>query len=388
MSSPSSRSPSASARVADDLQTVRIVGVLSGEQSRCWDQLVESVEQVDVAQLHAWSRVRASAGFSTMYVLVRSDGVILAGAQVLTRRFPLVGSIGYLSYGPIIAASVNDRAAACTAVCAGLRDLMREGRIRLLFVQPPDGADDVSAELLRLGFRRSDAGIAPTASLRVDLTKSVEELRAGLSKRMRTWTSAWPKRGVSVRLGTEADLPLFADLLAQSAQHQGYVPMSIDYLRTQYGALAPTGNAVLFVGEVDGNPVAVDLFTRCSGMLRDRLRGFDRHSEAANLKVPAAIKWHAMLWARTQGLHWLDFGGLAPDVARTLIDGGQLDHSTVSGSDAFKLSFGGEAYFLPPAVELARPRQLLGLYDITRRSERGRSMLDTARRQLRGGRRH
>ncbi len=367
------------------LQTTFASGELDPGEGLVWDRFVDTVDQSDVAQMHSWSRVRAAAGYSPEYVLIRSAGELVAGAQVLTRHLPVVGSIGYVPYGPVIGGLLEDREATCMAICEGLIAIVAQRRIRILFVQPPAGTEDVSMRLLELGFRQSAAGIAPQASLRIDLDVGVEELRGNLNKRLRSWTNSWSGRGVTVRLGGPDDLPRLADLLAKSAVHQGFEPMSLEYLERQYGELAARGSSVFFVGEVHGQAVAVDLFTSSGGMLRDRLIGMDRESEAANLSVPGAIKWHAILWAREQGLRWFDFGGIQTDLAASLVAGRVPGHDDVNGSDRFKLSFGGEAYLLPPAVELARPALLLKGYDLAQSSERGRKAVRGLRRRLRGG---
>jgi hypothetical protein len=132
--------------------------------------------------------------------------------------------------------------------------------------------------------------------------------------------------------------------------------------------------------------MAADLYTRCGGVLRDRLIGFDRESEASKLSVPAALKWYAMLWAKSQGIPWFDFGGMRAENAEALLAGRSLDQAAAGGSDFFKISFGGEPYLMPPAVEEARPRQALLLYDLAHRSERGRTLVSRLQRRLRGGR--
>ena len=119
---------------------------------------------------------------------------------------------------------------------------------------------------------------------------------------------------------------------------------------------------MLFIGEVGGEPVAANLFTACGGALRDRLTGFDRGSDAAHLHVPGAVMWNTMLWAKEHGFRWFDFGGVRPEVARTLLAGKALDDETVIGADRFKLTFGASPYEMPPAVALARPAFLLHAY--------------------------
>src|SRR3954451_6536364 len=76
--------------------------------------------------------------------------------------------------------------------------------------------------------------------------------------------------------------------MADSARRQNFVAPPDDYVHTLYRELAATGNAALFVGRVDGVPVAADVVTICGGMIRGRLTGFERGEETAGLSVPAA----------------------------------------------------------------------------------------------------
>jgi hypothetical protein len=59
--------------------------------------------------------------------------------------------------------------------------------------------------------------------------------------------------------------------------------------RADHSALAPSGSAVLFVGELAGEAVAATLYTRCGGVLRARLTGLDRDTDALKMNVPSAI---------------------------------------------------------------------------------------------------
>ncbi len=367
---------------------VSVVGTVRPDQDTlvAWDRLVLEAPYSDVTQLVAWARLRRAAGFTPFYVLAyRDGGELVAGAQVLERHIPLLGRIGYVSNGPVIAPDTLARGPTCHAMATALRNLGRR-RLRMLFVQPPEGADDVSDELLRSGFRPSNAGIAPVGSIRVDLTRSVEELRHGLSKRLRTWTRRWSQRGVTVRLGDERDVTLLAGLVGQSARHQGYEPLPAAYLRTMYTELAAVGGVALFVAEVHDRPVATELYTICGGTVRSRLTGLDRTGDAAKLSVAGALTWTAMQWAKERGQHWFDFGGLDQDTLQGLLVDGAHDIETWPSAERFKLQFGGAAFRYPPAVELIRSPLLRHGYDLARRSTRGRRLLAVAARALRGRR--
>jgi lipid II:glycine glycyltransferase (peptidoglycan interpeptide bridge formation enzyme) len=352
---------------------------------RAWDLLVDRTPGTDVTQLSVWAGLRSRVGFTPLYLLAYRDGELVGGAQILTRRVPVLGLVGYLPYGPLIspdaAASADVRRALVDAVAA-----LGQRRLRILFVQPPEGAQDTSDELRHRGFRPSSAGIAPQGSIRIDLTEDLAKIRSRFGKRLKSWTNRWESRGVTVRAGDERDIPLLAELMTSSAQHQGYTPLPLDYMMALYRELAATGHAVLYVGEVDGVPVAADLMTGCGDMVRGRLSGFDRSGEAMRLSVPAAIRWEMIKWAKEQGYRWFDFGGLRPETLAALLDSSDYSADTVPTADQPKVTFGGTAFRYPSPVEMIRPAVLRTLYDVAWRSATGRRLFADVKSLLRGSR--
>lgn len=373
----------------------RVEVVVTAEPSSAavaeWSRLVTDTPGSDVTQLPGWARLRGTVGFNARYILAYVDtgagSELVGGAQVLERSLPILGRVGYLPYGPVIAEGhrcTGDQAVAYATVAEALNDALAElgrRRLRVLFVQPPPGAEAVSRGLLKRGFRTSEANIAPGQSLRLDLNRDLAEIRAGLSKRLRTWTNRWTSRGVVVREAVEADLPLLADLLARTGEHQGFAAVTDDYLRT---LLAELPGTVSFVGELDGAPVAAALFTRCSDTLKLRFAGMDRDEAVAKRNVPAAVQWHAIKWARDAGLRWFDFGGISAEAAERLDTDGRRD--TLRGVDRFKAGFGGQIYRCPPAVEMIPGRLPRLGYDLTRRWPAGQRAIELAKRVLRTGR--
>ena len=347
-----------------------------------WDELVRTVPGSDVAQLSGWADVRRAADFEPLFLFVRRSEDLIGGALVLQRKVPVVGMVGYVPYGPLISPDVDPESLS-TVLAVVLRQFARQ-TTKVLFIQPPLGGGHLSGELQRLGFRPSNAGIAPTASLRLDLAQDEDTLRAGLRKRLRTWTRAWPKRGVSVRRGTQDDVALLSRLYAASAQHQGFEPLSFDYLATLYSLLAADGHAELFIGEVEGAAVAARLYTSCGGVLKQRLIGMDRDSEAARLNVPAAVEWEAIRWAKTNGHQWFDFGGIR-EAAVPVIEK-HADMSKLTNSEVFKASFGGTPFRYPEAVEIISSPVIRGGYDLAMRWPRGRRVAYRAASMLRSGR--
>jgi lipid II:glycine glycyltransferase (peptidoglycan interpeptide bridge formation enzyme) len=206
----------------------------------------------------------------------------------------------------------------------------------MLFIQPHFGDTRLAEELIDLGFRPSKVNIAPAASLRIDLARDVQDIHAGMKRKLRKWSRRWPTCGVTVRTGGSADIPLLARLIAKSAALQNYQPLSEKYIEHLYGTLAPSGHAVLFVGDLDGEPVAATLYTRCRGVLRARLTGLDRDTDALKLNIPSAIAWHAILWAREQGLRWYDFGGISAETAEAFLAGNPSTNRAPAAATSLK----------------------------------------------------
>lgn len=345
-----------------------------------WDRIVCTTPGTDVTQLSAWARLRGRVGYTPEYLLAYQRGRLVGGALILRRRLVGVAGIGYLPYGPLISPDAPSpqpvRQALEDAVVAVANELL------MLVVQPPENGHEFSHGLLARGFRPSLAGIAPSGSMRVDLSGSEQQLRAGAKRRLRPAATLWASDAVTVRHGDERDISLLAELIAHSAHAHGYQPYSVDYLRAMYQELA--GQVRLFIGEAGGVPVAADLVTSCGDMVRGRLIGFDRTGQARRLGVPAAVTWEIIRWAKEQGYRWYDFGGLPESVLRDMIDHGVRHNPEWPSTTRAKLGWGATAFRYPPPVEVIRPNLARITYDVIQRYDRGQRLANTARQLLRG----
>ena len=115
---------------------------------RAWDLLVDRTPGTDVTQLSVWAGLRGRVGFTPLYLLAYRSGELVGGAQILTRRVPVLGVVGYLPYGPLVApdteAPADVRRALVDAVVALGRTPSKEGaavlrRIRVRTAEVVDG---------------------------------------------------------------------------------------------------------------------------------------------------------------------------------------------------------------------------------------------------------
>jgi hypothetical protein len=122
--------------------------------------------------------------------------------------------------------------------------------------------------------------------------------------------------------------------------------------------------------------VAVQLCTGCGGTLTARMTGLDRSSPGAQLRVPAAVIWSAMLWGKQNGYYRFDLGSVDERSMAVLEAGGPVDD--IQSSDQIKVNFGGRPFRYPQAVEFIAPPVLRLAWDLAHRSRVGRMVLARA----------
>lgn len=297
------------------------------------------------------------------------------------RRLLGVLPVCYLPYGPLVDQSRTDASLIAEAL---LREIARLARsASMTFVQPPEGAEFMTDALLARGFRLSNAGIAPPGSYRLDLTRSLDEIRGGFSKRLKSWTNRWESKGVTVRRGDDRDLPILFELVAGTAGRQGFPAPSFEQLNAVYHELAPGDHVALFIGEFNGEPVAADLVTMLGCVVQGRRCGFDSSGPAGRFSVPAAVRWHIIKWAKNHGYRWLDFGGLPEKMLSDMLDRGVRNSDDWPSAHRTKLSFNGVPFRYPAAVELVRPFPVRWTYDIAQRNSYGQRLIGRLKAALR-----
>ena len=67
-----------------------------------WDAFVMSIPGGLYQQSTPWARVKERAGWSATRVALGTGGRVVAGAQLLVRRLPIFGGIGYVPNGPLV----------------------------------------------------------------------------------------------------------------------------------------------------------------------------------------------------------------------------------------------------------------------------------------------
>jgi peptidoglycan pentaglycine glycine transferase (the first glycine) len=308
-----------------------------------WDRALLALPNPHVLQSWAWGAFKSRQGWQAMPFLFQSEGQTAAVAMVLRRRLPLLpASVLYVPRGPAL--DWHDAALAAQVLGELERLARRQGAI-LLKIDPdvyyPDAAPAFSSrpacaphlsDLLRArGWQPSAQPIQFANTVLLDLEHSEEDLLASMKSKSRYNTRLARRRGVTVRLGTGADLPLFFDLYAETAGRDGFPIRPRAYYLDAWASFLELGRARLLLAEVEGEAVA-GLILLLFGPTAWYMYGASstRHRERMPNNL---LQWEAIRQAQEAGCSLYDLWG-APD---------RLDESDpMWGVYRFKLGLGGE----------------------------------------------
>ena len=287
-----------------------------------WDSVAAHGPGGHVMQSSAWAAIREGQGWSAEFLRP-------AGAHALVLWRPLPGGLrfGYCPRGPV--ASSEQLADVLRALAA--RAKATSGAL-VLKVDAERTAEDWSAPLRDAGFTRGPDIQPVVATLLLTLSKTEDELLAGMDKDTR-WSIRQPeKRGVTIYQGaTDEDLDAFYDLYAVTGRRAGFITRTAFYYRTVWRTLIEARLATLWLAGHDDRPVAGSMVWHCG----DRELYMYGATNEAGRKVYAAygLLWRAISEGRRRGATTFDFGGIPVD------PGDATD--PMHGPYLFKKGFGG-----------------------------------------------
>jgi peptidoglycan pentaglycine glycine transferase (the first glycine) len=318
-----------------------------------WDAFLETRPDGCYQQSSLWARGKAAQGWKPLRLVVKNRGEILGGVQALLRPLPLLGAAGYVSKGPVTASGdpvVEE------FVLDQLDRVARAEHILSLKVQPPRGSESVVQRLLERGARPSTVTVTPPATWRLDLRPDPEDILAQMHRTARYNIRRAERKGVIVRVGTEADIPTFERVRKIHAERRGYGPAPRGYYRRLWSIFGD--HYRIFLAEYEGQVLAV----RSNIIFGDIVyaqhlvdNGLHR-----NLNAPSLLHWKAMQYGKERGCTWYDFGGIEMHIARAIMNDEPISDTKAGRAAEFKRSFGGQLVLRPRAYDVSYlwPRRL------------------------------
>lgn len=315
-----------------------------------WDNFLAAIPGNHHAQTSRWGELKTLAHGRFVLLLERRDGDIAAGVQVLMRRVPLLGDIGYVARGPVLA---EPDPCVTDALLQALHQLSRQLGLRYLLVQPPDGEEDLEDRLSDYDFSPSCFAPQPTATVRVDLQPDEETLFVRIKKRTRHLVRHGRASGLTVREGDVEDLPTFHQLLSATAERQEFTPPPLRYFESMWQLLAPNGWIGLFLVEHDGDPISAQLVIPFGDTVVVKSKGWSGND--SSLGPNQLLDWETMMWSKRSGFHYYDLEGIDHGLAVALKSGAGAVTPQEHGRTYFKLSYGGDVVLEPGGYEYLAP---------------------------------
>lgn len=315
-----------------------------------WDTFLAETSGSHYVQSTAWARLKAPHGWRALRVTIVRGKHIVAGAQLLMRPLPLVGSIGYVPKGPLVADPAPELQ---RYLLDELHLVARAQRVRYLAVQPAR-TGHTTVDLLRSqGFEpQPKLGTCP-ATLLIDLSQDREAILAAMKKRTRANIRRSEARGVVVREGSARDLDTFYHLLVTAGKRKRFPVYSRKYYSALWQAFAPQGQIKLFIAEYAGEAVSAQLAIPFGETLFSHVSAWS--GDYADTKPNEALEWAVIMWAKSHGYRYYDFEGLDPGAARAALAGAPLPAAQTPDSDtmvtSYKLGFGGQVVLLPETFD-------------------------------------
>jgi lipid II:glycine glycyltransferase (peptidoglycan interpeptide bridge formation enzyme) len=296
-------------------------------------------------QTSSWAITKWMEGFRSRRFTIKNGGVVLGGAQLLYRPLPLHGVLAYVPLGPVLGS--DDPEVANLAV-ANLHSLAAEHHISYLAVQAPRWGQAFARKLQSVGFSPAFRDLAPNASVVVDLSDSLDHILSRMRKTTRYEIRASQCRGITIRDGGLEDLDAVHKLLRATARRQFLPTLEKTYLREIWQRFSRGGHIRLFIAEFEGRPVSAALTMAFGDTVTYWRSGWS--GEHGTRYPNEALQWAAILWAKSQGYRYYDFGGIPRDLAKSGLAGDSIRKPGKYSAGFYKLGFGGQIELFPEAL--------------------------------------
>jgi peptidoglycan pentaglycine glycine transferase (the first glycine) len=312
----------------------QILNIQSPISGKDWNAALATLPAPHVLQSWEWSEFKARYGWYPDRYLWLEGKQVRAAALVLTRRLSrLPAAVCYVPKGPALDYADTF---VLEQVLTHLEATARRERALFVKIDPDVQADTATGKavvetLRRRGWRASREQIQFRNTMLLDLTRDPDEILASMKSKWRYNVRLAKRKGVTVRLGRLADLPLLYRMYAETAARDEFVIRPEAYYRAAWGSFIEAGLAQPLIAEVAGEAIAMVIvfhFGKRAWYLYGASRDIHREKMPNHL-----LQWEAMRWARAQGCTIYDMWG-APDT---------LDETDpLWGVYRFKQGFGGE----------------------------------------------
>jgi lipid II:glycine glycyltransferase (peptidoglycan interpeptide bridge formation enzyme) len=329
--------------VNNNYQTI----IETGDTDTHWDDFLSGLEHSHYEQSTCWARVKQHQGWEPIRLKVLKGSDWIAGAQMLCKRLPVGGSIGYIPSGPFYKIP-NDQS--LDVLVRSINKLAKERRIQYIAITPYVENEYLDKILEKNGYSPTKELLPPTmttrATLILDLSKELDTLLMDMRYETRREIKLALKSELTVREGDKKDLDTLFRLMSIVAKKRGEnpVPNSVYFFHMIWDYLHPRGYVKLLVVELEGNPISTGLMFTFGNTVRFWKIGWS--GELGKKHPPQFLYWELIKWSKNNGFRYFDIVQVDAVVTDHLSSGlpvtNELKSRRIYGPTFYKLGFGGK----------------------------------------------
>lgn len=231
------------------------------------DAFVKSHPNGDLLQLTKWAETKQLTGWYSKRVAVGENGEVKGVGQLLFKKIPrLPFTLCYVSRGFVV--DYEDKEAV-ELLLEITKKIAKEEKAYAIKIDPDVEVDHgISAikNLKQLGFKHkgfkeglSKDYIQPRMTMITPIDKDDEALIQSFDRRNRSKVRLALKRGTKIEIGNREELKIFAKLMKETGERDGFLTRDVSYFETIYDALHEDGDAELFLVKLEPKPVLAEL---------------------------------------------------------------------------------------------------------------------------------
>lgn len=269
-----------------------------------WDALVLGHPFGHPLQAWGWGEVKVATGWHAHRVALYDGERFHAGAQVLTRPFPAMpATMLYVPRGPVCA---PDDTVALRELGVALRALGR--RERSIFCKVDPAWKSGTAHMLEsVGFRPSGETVQVTDTYTIDLTRSEDEILAGMRSKTRQYVRKAEREGTRIVRDTSGEwLCACYSIYQETAKRAHFGLHPREYYEHLFHVF-PADRQYLYVAMREDEPLSF-LWMVCAG--QQAVEFYGGVSDAGQeYKSNYLLKWHAIREMKAAGYTLYDLNG-------------------------------------------------------------------------------
>lgn len=281
-------------------------------------------------QTSAWGRVKSDWAWTGLLAR-EADGTIVGAMALVRRKLRFGGCLLYAPRGPVW--NHRDKKTFCELMTAA-KALAEDCGAYALRIDPAVSEEDTELYtfVTQLGFSCDQATdfslYQPRMCYLLDLRgHSAESLLAGYHRSTRYHVHLALRNDVTVRVGGEENLPVFYEMMAQTAWKNGFEAPEL----SRFQAILRYTDAKLYLAEHEGMPIAAVMMLVC-GKQASFLYGCS-YAETLRLHPNELLQYAMHCDALDAGCDCFDFRG---------VEGYPLPENPKFGLHRYKQSFGAE----------------------------------------------